>query len=36
MVWNLVRHVWYWFFPVRDELCELTPLLATKPIKKEE
>ena len=32
MLWTYARYVWYWFFPVRDELCELSPLLATRPI----
>ena len=31
MVWHYVKLAWYWMFPVKDEICELSPLLKTKP-----
>ena len=31
MVWHYVKLAWYWMFPVKDEICELSPLLTTKP-----
>ena len=33
MVWHYVKLAWYWWFPVRDEICELTPLLEVDPEK---
>ena len=39
MVWHYVKLAWYWWFPVKDEICELTPLLEVdyeknSPVKK--
>ena len=33
MVWHYVKLAWYWWFPVKDDICELSPLLSTKPKK---